>query len=491
MTGGNLIRLKRLHKKTLDPSRALTSDLVVPCPPGLKYLPFQVAGIEYAALRPNTLIGDDAGSGKTIQSVGLCNYYDDARRILVICPGFLKPNWRNEFKKWDTKGLSIGIVEGKKGEFPDTDVVVINYDILKYHRASLRKFQWDIMVVDEVHKLKSKRADRTREVLGGIKRDANRKIIEKVSSIAARKLVMLTGTPTLNGKPKELWNIIQALDPDGLGRDWYAFAKRYCGLQEIKGYDYAKGEETHVGWVWDGATNLEELQEYMRSRFMVRRLKADILPQLPAKSRMIVPIMPRNASLKKALAKQCIEFDASVAGRSEEDFLTADFTDFSGSMKKLGMEMVEPAIEVIEDDLEERAKIVVMCYHQDVAEAIYKHFEARGAVLIHGNVPPMRRQELVDAFQTDPGVRVLVGTIGAAGVGFTMTAADLMIFVERCWVPGDVSQAEDRIHRIGQLRKVLYKHLVLEGSLAERQVAALVRKQNISDLVLDKTSKTL
>src|SRR5271154_3652134 len=117
-----MIRLKRLRKAPVDPSRALTSDLHVPCPAGLKFLPFQLAGIEYAARRTNTLIGDDAGSGKTIQTVGLCNFYDDALRILIICPGFLKPNWRNEFKKWDTKGLPVGIVEGKNGAFPKTDV---------------------------------------------------------------------------------------------------------------------------------------------------------------------------------------------------------------------------------------------------------------------------------------------------------------------------------------------------------------------------------
>ena len=483
------IRLKRLHKLPADPSRALTSDLSVPCPPGLEFLPFQRAGIEYASLRPNTLIGDDAGSGKTIQTVGLCNFYDDAKRILIVCPGFLKPHWRNEFKKWDTKSLTVGIVEGKNGEFPQTDVVVINYDILKYHRESLRKYQWDILAIDEVHKLKSKKADRTREVLGGIKRDANKKIIERVTAIQARKIVMLTGTPTLNGKPKELWNIIQAMDAEGLGKDWFAFAKRYCKLQEITRFDPAQGKQVHAGWVWDGADNLEELQEYMRSKFMVRRLKADILPQLPAKTRMIVPITPRNATLKRFLVKQMKEFDDMLAGRSEEEFLTVDFQDHAGAMKKLGLEMVEPAIEVIESDLEERDKIVVMCYHQEVAEAIYKHFEPRGAALIHGNVPPMRRQELVDGFQSDPSVHVLIGTIGAAGVGFTMTAASLMVFVERVWVPGDVSQAEDRIHRIGQTEKVLYKHLVLEGSLGERQVAVLIRKQNIVDLVLDKPTQ--
>ncbi len=114
------IRLKRLHKLPADPSRALTSDLSVPCPSGLEYLPFQKAAVEYASVHSDILIADDPGAGKTIETMGICNFYDDARRILIVCPGFLKPNWRKEFLKWDIKGLSVGIVEGLKGSFPST-----------------------------------------------------------------------------------------------------------------------------------------------------------------------------------------------------------------------------------------------------------------------------------------------------------------------------------------------------------------------------------
>ena len=125
-----------------------------------------------------------------------------------------------------------------------------------------------------------------------------------------------------------------------------------------------------------------------------------------------------------------------------------------------------------------------MCYHQAVSEAIAEHF--KDVALIHGGVPPMSRQALVDRFQTDPSTKILVGTIGAVGVGFTLTKSHLMIFPERSWVPGDVTQAEDRIHRRGQFEQAVIKHIVLEGGQSQRQVKILIDKQDRIDKMLDK-----
>ena len=103
--------------KNLDPSRATHSSLVVPCPSGLQYDPYQIAGIEYAAQRRDTLIGDEPGLGKTIQAIGLANFLK-CQRILVICPSFLKPNWLKEFEKWKILPLEIDFVkDGKPVEF--------------------------------------------------------------------------------------------------------------------------------------------------------------------------------------------------------------------------------------------------------------------------------------------------------------------------------------------------------------------------------------
>ena len=344
----------RLRKKQiyLDPSRALTSDIIVPVPEGLRLDPYQRAAIEYISHRDRALLADDPGSGKTPMSIGFCNYVPEIRRVLVICPGFLKLHWKNEFLRWDVKGLTVGVTEGTKGEFPTTDVVIINYEILKAYRAQLRIAAWDLMIIDEVHKLKSRKADRTREVWGGVKRDADKKIVEKVPAIPAVRQLALTGTPTLNGKPKELWNMMQALDPDGLGADWYSYAKHFCKLQELTQFNPAKGKEERIGWLWDESDNLDELQKLMRQRFMVRRLKSEIMHQLPPKRRMIIPI-PIDKSIKKALGKEGLSFEQSARDVDLDKLTQVDFGGYSKEMLNIGLALVEPTIEIIESDLEE------------------------------------------------------------------------------------------------------------------------------------------
>ena len=481
-----MIRLRKLRTRR-DPSRALSSDIVVPCPPGLAYDPYQLAGIEYSYKRLRCLNGDDPGSGKTIQAIGLCNYIPTCRRILIVCPGFLKPHWRNEFLKWDVKGLTVGVAEGMKGEFPTTNVVVINYDILKAYRDQLRAGEWDLMIVDEVHKLKSRKADRTREVWGGIKRNDKKQIVERVTPIPCKRQLALTGTPSLNGKPKELWNMLQALDPNGLGADWYTYANRYCKLLELKRFDPTQGKEVRIGWLWDESDNLDELQRLMRERFMVRRLKADIMSQLPPKRRMIIPI-PIDKSLKKVLGKDGLDFE-SARNVDLDKLEQADFGEYSKAMLNIGLALVDPTCEIIQHDLDEYQKIVVMCYHNEVAERIAAYF-GTWATLCNASVPPMKRQEVIDTFRNDPTKRVAVGTIGTMGVGFTMVESHLMIFPERSWVPGDVTQAEDRIHRRGQFEQAIYKHIVLEGGQSQRQVKVLIDKQDKIDLMLDKKSNS-
>lgn len=471
-----MIRL--FSKKTIDPSRAITSLLEVPCPEGLVMDPYQRAAVEYCQTRPDAVIADAPGVGKTIEAIGCLNIDASARKVLVICPGYLKGNWRDELLKWDVKGLSIGVTKGLKGSLPETDIVIINYDILKGYRDELRKIEWDFIIVDEVHKLKSKKADRTREVFGGIKR-TDGKITDRVVPIHSRRRLFLTGTWSPNGKPKELWTVIQQLDPKGLGSDWFYFAKRYCQLAPIN--SYSSGKEVRIGWYWDGCSNADELQAYLRSKFMIRRLKEEVLKDLPPKRRMIIPI-ESGAKLAKQLREELASFEAYAKGRQEAYLEMPSFGDFSKKMHENGLSMVEPTIEIVESDLEEVSKVVVMCYHNDVSEEIAKAFP--GAILVNGNVAMEKRHPLIVKYQTEPSIPLLIGTMGSMGEGETMHASELMVLPERAWVPGVVTQAEDRIHRRGQTRNARYKHLVREGSLAERQVHVLIKKQEELDKML-------
>lgn len=470
-------------------SRSASADIEVPAPPGLSYLPFQRAGIAYALTRSNCLIADEMGLGKTVQAIGVANA-SAARRVLVICPAFLRLNWRNEWRRWDVQGLTVAIAESGKA-LPPADVVIASYEAATKMASAIRQVQWDLLIVDECHYVKNPDAQRTKAVLGDKK--------TKLPPIPAKRRLFLTGTPIVN-RPIELWPLVEALDPNGLGASFWAFAKRYCDAR-------------HDGWGWrfDGASNLEELQQRLRSTVMVRRQKKDVLTELPPKIRQVVLLEAKGMEVQRALREE------AQAWQRHEDLLTAlrvqaelakaigdqeyeeaiarlrnaakvAFEDLSLARHALALAKVPAVVEHVQEVLDAKAKVVVFAWHQDVAEAIARAF-APASVLAHGGLSDQVRQAAVQRFQSDPATRVFVGTIRGAGVGITLTASDHVVFAELWWVPGDISQAEDRCHRIGQVNPVLVQHLVVDGSLDARMAHVIVAKQGVIDRALDRQAQ--
>jgi Helicase conserved C-terminal domain len=141
-------------------------------------------------------------------------------------------------------------------------------------------------------------------------------------------------------------------------------------------------------------------------------------------------------------------------------------------------------VEHLQDVLEAESKVVVFAHHLDMVDDLQKGLDVE-SVIFTGEEDNPERQRSVDRFQSDDGVRVFLGTIGAAGKGITLTAASHVVFAELDWVPANMTQAEDRCHRIGQDSSVLIQHLVLEGSLDASMAETLVTKQEIIDQALD------
>jgi hypothetical protein len=143
--------------------------------------------------------------------------------------------------------------------------------------------------------------------------------------------------------------------------------------------------------------------------------------------------------------------------------------------------VIEHIKDVIEDDPE--AKIVCFAHHIDVITAIAGAFP--GCAVMTGANTADEKQRAVDRFQKDPKCMLIVGGIFVMGVGWTLTASAHCILAELDWVPGNVTQAEDRTHRIGQSESVLIQHLVMEGSVDVDVAKAIVEKQSVIDRVLD------
>jgi SNF2-related domain/Helicase conserved C-terminal domain len=472
------------HERTvaaIEASRAADADIDIPAPAGLTYLPYQRAGIAYAQDRAATLIGDEMGLGKTIQAIGVINADPTIESVLIVCPASLKLNWAREARKWLVRHLGIGIANGA---CPDANVVIVNYEQLGKHRRAIDARVWDLLISDECHYVKNPKAQRTALLLGKWDKDP----AKRVEPIKAKRRVFLSGTPMVN-RPIELWPILRSLDPFGLGRNWRAYVTRYCD-----------GHQTEYGWDVSGASNLEELQTKLRAKLMVRRLKRDVLTELPAKRRQVIPFQPdaegraaierenrllagvEAARLALEASSDPAEYERAVAALQAAQEVA--FTEMAAVRHDVAVAKIPQVIAHVTDMLENAEKIVLMAHHHDVIDALKAEFGA-AAVVLTGETPLAQRQAAVDSFQADPAVRLFIGSIRAAGVGITLTAASTVLFAELDWTPGGMSQAEDRCHRIGQRESVLVQHLVLDGSFDQRMAETLIEKQAVLDAGLD------
>lgn len=507
-------------RQRIAESRAESLDLEIARPPGLEYLPFQRAGIEYGRQRGNTLYGDDMGLGKTIQVIGRMNVDPSIRKVLIVCPATLKMNWMRELNKWLVGKYRIGITSGSRWLGAYADVVIINFDILERHAASIHAMQWDLIAIDEAHYLKNRDAKRTMVMLGIDKRQA-KKLSEKATEkwvengkcgpppaevkphpgAQGRIHMACTGTPLPN-RASEGFGMFHWLAPNVEEfSSFYKYGRAFCGsFENGNGYDK------------DGATNLDKLQEILRSTIMIRRTKAQVLKDLPAKRRVVVEIEPDLTESGLIAAEQ----EAAEAFEEELDTLRAAvelakagtdeeyreavaalkkgagfaFTEISRLRHETALATLPHAVEHIMTALrgDPDHKVVFFGHHGDVIDGLIEAMKAEGigTARITQSVPVHLRQAESDRFQTDPRCRLFAGGIQSAGVGITLTAAWHVVFGELDWVPGNMSQAEDRCNRIGQRNSVLAEHLVLQGSIAATMAVRLVAKQNVIDSALDR-----
>lgn len=482
------------RQQKVAPSRASDTSKVFKAPEGLSYLPYQNAGIEYIMARKDTLLADAPGLGKTIQGIGTMNEMR-AFRTLIICPASLKKNWKKEIDKWNTLGENFDVgIAGPK--WVTTPSVIVNFEMLKKFSRELREEDWDLIIVDESQNIVNLKAERSKQVYGWGK---------KIKPLRARKRLWMTGTPILN-KPVDLWAVCRAFDRWGLGKNWEQFVYRYCDASE-----------THFGVDTTGSSNLKELQYALRTTFMIRRTKEQVLKELPAKRRQVFELPKKG--LTKVLREEMTFFEANMAmledlndNFKEEERITpleameyiqekegssmSDKIDqlaeaekmmfeSSGAIRRdLALAKAPMCIEYIKQLHESGVeKIIMFCHHKEVADLLKEAFPNHAAIT--GETPIHKRQDEVDKFQEDDSITDFIGNLKAAGTGHTLTKAHHVVAVEFCWVPADMIQAEDRAHRIGQKDSVNIHYLVVEGSLEADMIHTLIEKEEIIESALD------
>jgi SWI/SNF-related matrix-associated actin-dependent regulator 1 of chromatin subfamily A len=497
-----LAGLHQQQKEALAESRAADADIEIPIAEGESYLPYQRGGIGYAIKRiqagqRGVLIGDDMGLGKTIEAIGVINALPQINTVLLVCPANLKINWKREFKRFLVRPFDIQIANGKPINLAMAgrgQIIIVNYDILKKHRAALQAMKFDLMIMDEAHYIKNRNAKKDPKTKQYAYTTLRVREIFEIAP-AATHIAALTGTPALNGRPEELWTLLQLLDPKRW-TSFFGFGKRYCA-----------GHQTRFGWDFSGISNWEELQRILRETIMVRRLKNDVLKELPPKRRQVIEL-PNDEFSEQLAAEQEAEarFAAAIddleaqrdfaeANDNEEAYRdavnklrqvrAAEFTEISKRRHDTALAKVPAVVDHVKGLLDQTEKVIVFAHHHDVFDALQEGLKEFMPVRITGEETTTARQWAVDCFQKDKQYRVAIVSIVVA-VGITLTAASTEVFAELDWVPGNMCQAEDRAHRIGQTESVLIQHLVLEDSMDCRMAKTLVAKQADIEKMLDK-----
>lgn len=399
------------------------------------------------------------GTGKTPISIEVANRMSDIPRMLIVCPASVQLNWQKEIEKWGKKPYFCAVINSGKVKNLPENVWIISYGLLKAWRAELRNREWDILICDEAHALKNAKSIRTKEVLGGYEVVNGAK--SWVPPLAAQKRIFLSGTPVLS-RPAELWSLVHSIDKTGLGKDWMRFVTRYCAAYRKK-----VGRNKLV-WDCSGASNLEELGTKLKS-FMIRRTKKDVLSQLPSKTRQTILIPNDNMARQIADERKAYNnYQNNKNGHALTDLITARI---AVARKKLPL-----VIEHIEDIVEQGQKVCVFFHHHEIGDKLYSHFP--DAARLDGRMKIEERQANIEKFQ-NTSCPVFLGSITAAGVGITLTAASVAVFAELSWVPADLLQAEDRIWRIGQTLPVLVQYLIVEGSVDMQIVESVNTKNSI------------
>lgn len=392
-------------------------------------MPFQQQGVSFSIRHDGrVLIADDMGLGKTIQAICVACYYRPEWPLLVITPSSLRITWQQAFIKWlpsvDPQYINV-ILTGKDNPIAGL-INIISYDLLSKCTDDLKKKQFRVIIADECHFIKNYKASRTQAALPLLK--------------AATRVILLSGTPALS-RPLELYTQICAIRP-GLFPTFHQFGIRYCA-----------GQQNRFGWDFSGASNMQELQLLLEEKLMIRRLKKDVLSQLPSKRRQMVQLDP---SLIKTKTLERAAKEVSQAKQKEQHGALLHYFYETCACKI-------PAVrEYILDLLESGHKFLVFAHHKSMLDAICNCLTQKkyNFIRIDGNTPAGNRQNLCDQFQQDKACLVAALSITAANTGLTLTEANAVVFAELFWNPGALVQAEDRVYRIGQKNAVNIHYLV-------------------------------
>ncbi|XP_025629620.1 uncharacterized protein [Arachis hypogaea] len=427
-----------------------------------KLLPFQREGVRFILQHGGrALLADEMGLGKTLQAIAVASCIQESWPVLIVAPSSLRLQWASMIQQWlnlpssdilivlpqsggsNRGGFNIVSPSAKSNIRLDGLFNIISYDLVPKLQNILTTLDFKVVIADESHYLKNAQAKRTTATLPVIKK--------------AQYAILLSGTPALS-RPIELFKQLEALYP-GVYKNVHEYGNRYC-----------KGG---VFGVYQGASNHEELHNLMKATVMIRRLKKDVLSQLPVKRRQQVFLDLADKDMKQinALFRELEVVKAKIkSAKSKDEAESLKFTQ-KNLINKIYTDSADakiPAVlEYLGTVIEAGCKFLIFAHHQPMIDAIHEFLLRKkvGCIRIDEGTPAASRQPLVTDFQEKDSIKAAVLSIKAGGVGLTLTAASTVIFAELSWTPGDLIQAEDRAHRIGQVSSVNIYYLLANDTV--------------------------
>lgn len=425
-----------------------------------KLYPFQKEGVEFLEKREGrALLGHDMGLGKSLMSIAWLDAHPKERPAIIVCPASVKFHWEREC--WQHARLETEILNSRTPSNLSKDILILNYDILDAWIPHLLQQKPKVLIMDETHYCKNRRAKRTK---------ACQQIAKHCKHILA-----LSGTPITN-RPIEFFTILNMVAPDKF-RSFWKYAFRYC--------DPKRGFQGR-GWDFTGASNLDELHR-RASEIMIRRMKSEVLKDLPPKIRTILPIEIDNFDDYQEAARDFLTWLHSKEGRGAVARAKGALALVRlGKLKQIAAQgKLKSLIEWIDSFLKDtNEKLVVFGIHKKILHKLKNHYP--NSVLIDGSVFSVERQKRIDKFQNDNSCRLFFGNIHTAGIGLTLTAASTVLFAELAWTPGEMAQPEDRVLRIGQEASVVnVVYMIGHDTIEEKILEMIQSKHDVVKVVLD------
>lgn len=437
----------------------------------------------------------EMGCGKTLTTIAVAGaLYNLGKidRVLVVAPTSVCSVWPHDLNQFATFPWEARVLLGDKKKrlkalnelenwpFKALRIAVINYE--STHRdgifEALAAYKPDLIVCDESQRIKNPSA-------------AQSKALHKLGDAAPFRMI-LSGTPVQNNAV-DLYSQYRFLDPAVYGANFYAFKNRYCIMG---GY----GQHQIVGY-----RNMDELVEKEHSvAYRVTKEECLDLPQQTFINRYVQFTDAEQAIYEQLRKSSFLELETGENVTATTiltmylrlmqltgGFLTADE---STRPKQVNTAKLDALADIVDDYVVDAGKkLVIFARFRAEIAAIENLLRLRKIQYgsIYGDVPMEERGKIVEDFQTNPATKVFVAQIQTAGLGITLHAASTAVFYSYDYNYANYAQALARIHRIGQRLPVTYIHLVVDGSIDEKILAALENKEDMAKTVVDSWREVL